>query len=115
ETDRAHHEVEPGIPAELPSPLDELVEVESCDLDGLQPPYVEGSLLGFVVGGVVEQVELAPGAALQEPVVLVDEVLRDVDVLVVEVLQVRPELVLAGDESHIDLVDEPVLAPLLDP
>ena len=96
-------------------PGDELVEIEGGDLDRFERPDVEGSFLRLVLSGVVEQVELAPRPALQQAVVLVDEVLGHVHELVVEVLQVRPELVLPCEQPDVDLVDEPVLALLLDP
>ena len=110
ESDRARHEVEPLVAAEPRAGLEVLVHVERGDLDRLESPDVEGSLLRLVVVGVVDEIELAPDAAAEEALVLVDDVLGDVDVLVAEVREVGPELVLARDEPDVDLVDEAVLA-----
>ena len=73
EADGAHDEVEPVVSAELLPGLDVAGEVERRDLDGLQRRDVEGRLLRLVLEVVVDEVELAPGAATEEPVVLVDE------------------------------------------
>ncbi len=77
---------------------------------GLRARDVEGRLLRLVLAGVVDEVELAPGTATEQAVVLVDEILGDVDELLAEVVQVRPELVLARHEADVDLVDEAVFA-----
>ena len=53
-------EVEPTVPTELTAPRDEFVEVEGGDLDRFQRSDEEGPFLGLLLGGVVEEVELAP-------------------------------------------------------
>ena len=59
EADRAHHEVEPGSPAEPAPPFDELVRIEYGNLDWLQPANVEGAFLDFFIKGVVHEIQLA--------------------------------------------------------
>ena len=87
EADGAHDEVEPVVAAELAPRLEVRIEVERGDLDGLERRDVEGRLLGRVLEVVVDEVELAPRAAAEQPVVLVDDLLGDVDVLDAEVLR----------------------------
>ena len=75
---------------------DILLHVERGDLNGFECLDVERSLLRLIVGDVVDQVELAPNPPAEKPVVFIDDVVVDIDVLVPEIREVGPELVLTG-------------------
>src|SRR5262245_37390028 len=102
----SHQQVDPLVAAELCAPGRILVQVESCDLDGLKRLDVEWPFLNFVSSYAVDEVNLAPGPAPEQPVVSVDDVLRDVYILVAEIRQVGPEPVFAGYKPDVDLIDE---------
>ena len=66
-----------------------------------------------VLNGVVGEVDLRPDTPLQQPVVLVDDFLGNMHVLVAEVGEFGPVLVLAGYQANSDLVDDAMAAPPL--
>ena len=79
-------------------------------------PSIQNGLrfpVGFFVVLVLD-VHLRPDAAHQQAVVIPQVMFGDVDVLVAEVLQFGPVLVVVGNVADLHLVDERVLALVLD-
>jgi hypothetical protein len=112
--DGAHEQIEPLVAVEPDAAIDVFLHREGRDLDGLERPDVEGPLVQLIIGRLVEQVHLRPHAALQQAVIAIDDVLGNVHELVTEVGQRRPELVLAGEQADVDLIDQAVLALALE-
>jgi len=63
---------------------------------------------------LVPQIDLGPDSAHQEAVEVPQEPIRDMDELVSKVLQLGPVLVVVRDIPHLNLVDEGVVAFVLD-
>ena len=92
-----------------------LVEVERGELDRLQALDPERALLPLLLFVVLmPDVHLRPDAAHQQAVVVPQVMLGDVDELVAEVHQFGPVLVVVGEVADLHLVDEGVLALVLD-
>ena len=113
--DAADQQVDPLVGRELAAALPVLVEVERGKLDRLEAldPERAPLPLGLLVVLVLE-VDLRPDAAHQQAVEVPQVVLGDVDVLVPEVDQFGPVLVVVGEVADLDLVDQGVLALVLD-
>ena len=71
-------------------------------------------LAGRFLVVLMPDVDLCPDPAHQQAVELPEVVLGDVDVLVPEVDQLRPVLVVVGQVTNLDLVDQRVLTLVLD-
>ncbi len=108
-------QVDPLVGRELAAALPVFVQVERGELDRLQAldPERAPLPLGLLVV-LVPDVHLCPDAAHQQAVVVPQVVLGDVDVLVAEVHQLGPVLVVVGEVADLDLVDQGVLALVLD-
>ncbi len=114
QADAAHQQVDPLVGRELAPAAAVLLQIERGDLDGLQALDPEGAFLALLLLVVlVPDVHLRPDAAHQQSVVVPQVMLRDVDVLVAEVHQLGPMLVVFGEVAHLHLVDEGVLALVL--
>ena len=112
--DAADQQVDPLVGRELAAALPVLVEVEGGELDRLEPVDPERApLAGGLLVVLVPDVDLRPDPAHQQAVELPQVVLGDVDVLVPEVDQLGPVLVVVGEVADLHLVDEGVLALVL--
>ena len=115
EADGSQQQVDPLVGRELTTARPVLSEVECRKLDRFQavdPEWAALALLLFVV--LVPNFHLRPDPAHQQAVVVPQEVFGDVDVFVTEVLQFGPVLVVVGNVAHLHLVDEGMLALVLE-
>jgi hypothetical protein len=115
EADGAQQQIDPFVGGELIAARAIFFEVECRKLDRSQavdPEWAALALLLFVV--LMSNIHLRPNPAHQQAVVIPQEMFGDVDVLVTEVLQFGPVLVVVGNVSYLNLVDEGVLPLILD-
>jgi hypothetical protein len=100
-------EVYPLVTCELVTAFDELWQIEAGQLNRLQILDPEGAAFSFGLLIVpMNQVYLGPNAAHEEPIILLDIELGNVDILMTEVYELSPVLVILGEVSHLDLIDD---------
>ena len=100
--DAAYQQVNPLVRRELAAALPVFVQVERGELDRLEPLDPERASLALLLLVVlVPEVHLCPDPAHQQPVEVPQVMLRDVDVLVAEVDQFGPVLVVVGQVADL--------------
>ena len=114
-THRAHQQVEPLVGRESPPDLDEALDIACGKLDRAQTLHEERTVLALEDKRIiVAEGDLGPDPSHEQPVVLADQPVVDIDEVLVEARQPCPVLVVGLHQAHRDLVDDLVGRVLLD-